>query len=455
MKDLSEYIPDLSDLSDTDYYDIRLERNLITSIIYHNDEPQEVSENILNGGCIRVLYKGGWGFSSFTDLNSLKKNISEAKSLAKSIPNGAGSILPDEGKRISIKRPGNKDPKSIPLRDKILKVKETGEMLRQNENINISFVGYSDISRQMLLTNKFGTFIDRDEVMTKGIIMGISTKTGEPLRSTRSANYWRGFEVFEELVCLIPEIVEEIGYLLSAENAKGGTYDVIIDPMLSGVFAHESFGHTDEADFFYKDDRLREILKIGRKIGSSTITIIDGPLKIDSAGDILYDDEGVEAKETVLIENGVLKNHLHSRETASIMGEELTGNARAINFFYPPIVRMTNTYIKPGKATLEELIRELKNGLVVYNSIGGSGGEMFTFSAVYGHKVENGKITKPVKNLTLTGNLFNTLNNIVACSNDVKIFTSWGGCGKIEQSPLPVGIGGPYVMIKNAIIGGR
>jgi TldD protein len=455
MKNLTGYIPDLKDLSDVEYYDIRLEQKFITSIIYHNDEPQEVSEIISNGGCVRVLYNGGWGFSSFTDLNNIKRNISEAKSLAKSIPNGKGSVLSDNKKRISVKRFGTKDSKNIPLKEKIANVKEAGERLRQSENIDISSVGYSDISKQMLLINKFGTVIDRDEVMTKGLLVGMSIKKGEPLRSMRSNCYWRGFEVFEELIEEIPEIEKEIGYLLQAENTKGGIYDVIIDPLLAGVFAHESFGHTDEADFIYKDERMREILKIGKKLGSDDITIIDGPANIDIAGDILYDDEGVEVKEKVLIENGILKNHLHSRETASVMKEELTGNARAISFFYSPIVRMTNTYIKPGKATLQDLIKETKNGLLVSGSLGGSGGEMFTFSAIYGQKIENGKITGPVKNLTLTGNLFNTLKNIIACSNEMKMFSSWGGCGKSEQFPLPVGIGGPYVIIKDALIGGR
>jgi len=455
MKKLVDYIPDLKELSDVDYYDIRLERKFITTIIYHNNEPQEISEIVSNGGCVRILSNGGWGFSSFTNLDNIKKYISETKSLAKSIPKGNGSVVADEKKSISIKRRGEKDPANIPLSEKISKVIETGERLRENKNIDMSMVGYSDNAKETLIINKYGTIIEREETMTKGTMMGISVKTGEPLRSYRQACFWKGFEVFEELVKKIPEIEEEIGYIIKADNAKGGTYDVIIDPFLAGVFAHESFGHTSEGDFIYKDEKMKEILKIGKKIGSDAISIIDGPVYMDIAGDILYDDEGVESEETVLLENGVLRSHLHSRETASFMKEPLTGNARAINFVYPPIVRMTNTYIKPDKIALEDMIEEVKNGLLICGSLGGTGGEMFTFSAVYGQNIENGKITKPVKNLALTGNLFKTLKNIIACSDKLEFFASWAGCGKNEQMPLPVGVGGPYVMIKGAIIGGR
>lgn len=455
MIKLKEYIPDLKVLSDVEYYDIRLERRFITTVIYHNDEPREISEVVQNGGCVRVLFNGGWGFSSFTNLDNLTDKVSEAKFLASNVFNGRSKILSDDKKDVKITRLGDKNPADISLADKISLVKEAGNRLRANDNIDISNVGYSDVLRQVVLINKFGTLIERDEVLTRGFVKGISMKTGEPLSSSRQANCWRGFEVFEELMDKIPEVEEEIDYLLKAENAKGGCYDVIIDPLLSGVFAHESFGHTSEADFIYKDDRMKEILKLGRKLGSDAISIVDGPINSDIAGDIQYDDEGVKAEETVLLDKGVLVNHLHSRETAKMMGEKLTGNARALNFYYPPIVRMTNTYIKPSKAKLDELIKEVSDGLLIKGSQGGMGGEMFTFSAVLGIKIEDGKLTSPVKNLTLTGNLFTTLRNIKAVSDEVKMFSSWLGCGKNEQGPLPVGLGGPYVMIKDALIGGR
>jgi TldD protein len=116
---------------------------------------------------------------------------------------------------------------------------------------------------------------------------------------------------------------------------------------------------------------------------------------------------------------------------------------------------MTNTYIEAGEISYDDLLDELGDGILVKGSRGGMGGENFTFSAEMGYYIEDGKITKPIKNFTLTGNLFETLKNIRYCSDNVELFSTSGGCGKREQMPLPVGFGGPYVMVENALIGGR
>jgi TldD protein len=173
-------------------------------------------------------------------------------------------------------------------------------------------------------------------------------------------------------------------------------------------------------------------------------------------GFIAYDDDGVKSGKTYLIKNGKLSGRLHSRFTAAIMDERPTGNSRAIRFNYMPLVRMTNTYIENGESTLDELLDGIDRGLYVVGALGGNTElEMFTFSSAKAYKIENGKITDPVRDVILSGNLFETLRNIDGVANDLKMFGGLGGCGKGGQMPLPVSDGAPHIRIRNVVIGGK
>ena len=147
---------------------------------------------------------------------------------------------------------------------------------------------------------------------------------------------------------------------------------------------------------------------------------------------------------------------LHSRETAGIMGEEPTGNARALSYDSEPIVRMTNTYIDKGNSTFQDMISDIELGIYAVDSLGGQTElEMFTFSAGYAYMIRNGKVAELVRDVVLTGNVFETLENISMIGDKVEWPRSGGGCGKGDQSPLTVGIGSPHIRIRNVIIGGR
>jgi TldD protein len=184
------------------------------------------------------------------------------------------------------------------------------------------------------------------------------------------------------------------------------------------------------------------------------LNVVDDATIPNLPGSLKYDDEGVPAQRKYLIKNGVLTQRLHNRETAGKMHEEPTGNARAISATYPPIVRMTNTAIEAGDRSFEETIRDIDEGVYAVRMIGGqTNGEMFTFAAAEGYMIRNGEIAEPVSDVTLTGNVFQTLKDIEAIGNDAVYLN--GGCGKGGQSPLPVSVGGPHVRIKNVVVGGR
>lgn len=172
-------------------------------------------------------------------------------------------------------------------------------------------------------------------------------------------------------------------------------------------------------------------------------------------GSYIYDDEGTPATTTQLIQDGILVGRLHSRETAEKLGERPTGNARCLDYHYLPLVRMTNTWIAPGKTPISNLFADIKEGVYARNWFGGmTNGEMFTFSAGEAWMIRNGELAEPVRDLTLSGNVFNTLADIEAIGDDF-YWDESGGCGKGGQNGLPVGCGGPSLRIRNVVVGGN
>jgi TldD protein len=210
-----------------------------------------------------------------------------------------------------------------------------------------------------------------------------------------------------------------------------------------------------EADFIYENERLREIMVLGRRFGNEHLSIADDATIPSLRGSYKYDDEGVSATKSYLIKEGMLVGRLHSRETAAKMDELPTGNARALDYCHPPIVRMTNTFIEPQGVSFEEMIGEIKEGIYAKNWYGGTTSmEMFTFSAGEAYMIRHGKLAELLRPVVLTGNIFTTLGNIDAIGDDLGM-NQGGGCGKGGQSPLPVSNGSPHIRIQRCLIGGK
>ena len=202
---------------------------------------------------------------------------------------------------------------------------------------------------------------------------------------------------------------------------------------------------------------MQEIMGLGKRFGVDNLNIIDDGTVPGGLGTHRYDYEGVPTRKNYLIKDGMLVGRLHSRETAAKMKEPVTGNARAVHFQHPPIVRMTNTYIEQGRVAFQDMIKDIKLGVYAIRAIGGQTAmEMFTFSAAYGYMIRDGKVAELVRDVVLTGNVFETLMNIDQIGNDM----AWepngpGGCGKGDQQPLRVGLGGPHIRIQNCVVGGQ
>jgi TldD protein len=196
--------------------------------------------------------------------------------------------------------------------------------------------------------------------------------------------------------------------------------------------------------------------KLGKKVASEHLTLVDTPNVLNEHGHFRYDDEGTPAGETFLINNGVLTTFMNSLESASLMDVNPTGNGRAMDPGHKPIPRMTNTVLKPGQYNKAELFEGIKKGIYAKGSNGGvvepTNGN-FIFNAEEAFLIENGKITKPLRDVSLAGNILEILPKITKIANDDVPNFFGGRCGKGEQW-VPVGERTPHILISEAIIGG-
>ncbi|OIP25960.1 MAG: hypothetical protein AUK39_05800 [Dehalococcoidia bacterium CG2_30_46_19] len=321
--------------------------------------------------------------------------------------------------------------------------------------IQDSRIGYQDVNRKVIFANSEGSYIEQDKPDLALRVTAIARRNGEIQQAGLSLGSVGDFSAIENLHDEVKEVAKRAAALLHAPQAKGGEYTVILDPIIAGVFAHEAFGHLSEADFVYQNEPLRQVMVLGKRFGGKHLNIVDDATIPGLRGSYRYDDEGTPASKTYLIHEGILVGRLHSRETAARMGEKPTGNARAINYLFPPIVRMTNTFIEPGGTSFEEMLGEIKDGVYVRDWYGGTTSlEMFTFSAGEAYMIRDGKLAELLRPVVLTGNVFVTLGNIDAIGNDLGM-NQGGGCGKGGQSPLPVSNGSPHIRIRHCVIGGR
>jgi TldD protein len=354
--------------------------------------------------------------------------------------------------------PMKKDFRDISLAEKKKLLEGYNQIiLRSHPSIQTSVMGYGDSFKKIWFASSEGTYIEDEQpnIFVFGNAVARQGDLVQPAYETQGGYTSFGeIEGFEEKAEAASRRAVE---LLSARVVEGGKYTVVLDPMLAGVFAHEAFGHLSEADFIYENPRMKDIMQLGKRFGSDILNILDDGTYPEQLGTHPYDFEGTPTQKNELIKEGILVGRLHSRETAGKMGERPTGNARSIGYQYPPIVRMTNTYIDRGSSTFEEMIQDIPLGIYAINMIGGqTAAEMFTFSAAYAYMIRDGKIAEMVRDVTLTGNVFDTLMNIDRVGNDLQWAPNGpGGCGKGNQHPLRVGIGGPHVRIQNVVVGGQ
>jgi TldD protein len=440
-----------------DYAEIRIERSEDTSFGFRGKEIDHIASTSSLGGVARALVRGGWGIVSFNDLADLRTRLQDAVACAALVGKDRSALAEtDPIERITPAPPMRRDFRGVPLSEKKQVAQEYNDlMLGLHRKINTTHTWYADRYREVYFLNTHGSYFEEvrpDIVLSLG---AVAREDSLVQRGRESLGRAAGFEVVVGQQSRAESAAQRAVELLEAPPMQGGTYTVITDPKLGGVFAHEAFGHLSEADGIYENEKLRDLMVLGKRFGPDHLNIIDDGSLPGGRGTHPVDDEGVPTRENYLIREGTLVGRLHNRETAGKMEEPVTGNARALAWNFPPIVRMTNTYIQPGAYAFEDLIKDVGSGLYACDMVGGQTmGEMFTFSAAHGYMIRNGEVAELVRDVVLTGNVFETLEHIDRIADDLAWDDGAGGCGKGPQSPLPVGLGSPHLRIQEVVVGG-
>ncbi len=265
------------------------------------------------------------------------------------------------------------------------------------------------------------------------------------------------FAYFQEpLLCHYAETaVDQALVNLDARPAPAGSQTVVLGAGWPGILLHEAIGHGLEGDFNRKGSSAFSG-RIGEQVAAKGVTVVDDGTLPNRRGSLNVDDEGNPTERTVLIEDGILRGYIQDMTNARLMKMPLTGNGRRESFAHLPMPRMTNTYMLSGAYAPEEIIASVKDGIYAVNFGGGqvdiTSGK-FVFSASEAYKIENGKVTYPIKGATFMGNGPDALTRVKMVGNNMQLDEGVGTCGKEGQS-VPVGVGQPTLLLEGLLVGG-
>ena len=442
-----------------DYCDIRIVRGTGTTLSFKEGELEKAVSSGDTGMGVRVLARGNWGFYALDGESDPVKGVEKAVELSRVLSDrrpGKVRLAKVPVVRDEVPLKVGKDPRDVDLADKVEILRDLMATFGTFTKLNSVEVGLNDAVTENIFHSSEGseiTFFESSLLVSaqltarndKGVV-------GYRMRHGGTA----GYELIggDILRMKAEEAAGNTIRLLDARPAPSGRFTVIADHDLAGVFAHEAVGHAAEADLVMSGDSILKG-RIGEKLGSEIVTIFDDPTMEHGFGSFPYDDEGVKTRRKVLIENGILKEFLTSRETAAALNMKPNGSARAQSSGSSPLVRMSNTMIANGNMSFEELLEGIDHGVYLKGSRGGqvdTAKGMFQFNAEEGYMIEKGTRKDPLRDVSLSGSTLETLMNIDALGNDFA-FGSPGFCGKGQL--VPVADGGPHIRIQNAIVGGK
>jgi len=464
MDDLLKHLVERALSLGAEYADARFQDVNQTLITAENGSLRSYESDRSYGVGIRVLLDGAWGIASSTVLDKagLRRKVSEAVRMAKAARKLSTSISLAKVKpleatfKLSIKT----DPDDVAPDVKVKLLLEANKSAITGSEIKNSYSRLGFLHDMRIFVSSEGARI-RTDITTSGFgQMSVASANGSMERVPEQRSQCAGYEFIENANWnnFAVEVSQLASRVVAAPLPPPGTYAAILDSELVGIFLHEALGHASEGDLVANRESVLEG-RMGDMIANEVVTVYDDG-NVAGGYVVPFDDEGLAKTTTTIVENGRLRGLLVSRDTASQLGLEPTGNARAQSFEHKPIVRMTNVYMQPGAFTFDELVEEIDYGFYVRGkgSLGGQvdvGGGTFTFRAGPSYLIEKGELKHMVRAVSLAGGVLETLRTIEARGKDFMVTTSvFGGCGKDGQM-VKVGDGGPHVRLRKLTIGGR
>mgnify|MGYP000521896184 CR=1 FL=1 len=348
------------------------------------------------------------------------------------------------------------DPQAVELSRKVALLKEADEAAREESPL-VSQVGvnYRDYTQRVFIASWEGFWVEDERRQCLLAVQVVAQKDGVLQSSYEPVGGTRGFELFRTHPPheLARKAARRAALMLRAPRAPGGRMAVVLSSQAGGTMIHEAVGHGLEADLAQEGLSVYSG-KLGQKVASELITVLDDATLKGQRGSLVFDDEGTPGQRTVLIQEGVLLSYMHDRLSALKAGAQPTGNGRRQSYRHRPIPRMTNTLIAPGSTEPEEIIRATPKGLLVKKMGGGQVNTVsgdFVFYAEEAYIIEGGRVGEPVRGATLCGNGPQVLREIDMVGSDLGF--SIGTCGKDAQG-VPVADAQPTLRVPQLVVGG-
>ena len=442
--------------------ELRIQKNSITRIVFVKGNNTANSRSAASGICARVYNKGSWGFASNPEISH-----QAAKRVIKSATDNAAFLDSREQKQKN-ELPGSpiESRRDFSTKKPRLSQRQLVEYMKELDNYIVSKypnlasrrVSLDCLDMEKILLTSGGSYshslIPRT---TLGVALSV-IKDGEPVEFAMPYGGLGQFEdVFTSPKDLFEEVDKQYHHLMKKSEgvfATAGLKTCVLDAALAGILAHEAIGHTTEADMVMGGSVAAG--EIGRQVASPLVTLVDFAHSYEGHPcpvPVHVDDEGTRAEDVVIIEEGVLKNYLHNKESAEHFGVTPTGNARAFRFSDEPLIRMRNTAILPGTHTEEDMISSIDDGYYLIHPSNGQADSTseFMFGITLGYEIKEGRITRAIKDTTISGIAFDMLKTVTMVSRNMK-WSNAGMCGKKQL--IPVGMGGPAIKCE-INVGGR
>lgn len=443
-----------------DFAEVYAERTVLTALSLDEGSIRSAQVSETTGVGIRVVKGAQVGYAYSDDLDDAA--LTRAAVTASQIADGHGEPPPvkvsrraaPEHYRITTR------PSEVDVSAKVALLLRGDAAARSADKRVTQVMGsWADFARTILVASSLGHLAEDEQTMCRlnFTVVAVDKKTGD----RRTGTFGGGGRVpFGHFDTMRPEDVareatRQSVAMLNAVEAPAGSHTVVLAPGWSGILLHEAVGHGLEADFIRKGTSLFAG-KVGQRVASELVTVIDDGTVSGGRGSLNIDDEGVAAQRKVLIEKGILKGFLYDTINAKLMGQESTGSGRRESFRHAPLPRMTNTFLAPGDHDPGEIMASVKKGLYCAQFGGGqvdiTNGN-FVFEVNEAYLIEDGHITKPVKGATLIGVGPIALQKVTMVGNDPQHDPGMGTCGKSGQM-VPVGVGLPTLRLDDITVGG-